>query len=290
MILPASSRARISHAASCVALCYAALLASSVLACLPTVTLLDELGVGRLPGGERALFEPGALLLLEVVRLGWARFARSLASSALVMVLTTLLTLPVTAAVMVRLERPEKTAWRPWLAGAVRSLPTFLMLGGITLLCRAGVLVLIGLSAARYHDVVLVAFGDKPADLALVAAAVVTMLLLGVLGALQDLARAVAVTHSADSYSALQHGLQMAWRRPLRWALPWSAATAFTLAAMLVPAGAVAVFDVSRPGAWTPVAQLLVCQTATVLALTSRIWWFDRALRLARTYARAPIA
>jgi hypothetical protein len=281
-----SSGTRVSSYASCLALGYAALLASSMLVCFPTVAALSELGVGSLPTGDRALFEPGALLLFEVVRVGQARLTSSLGSSALSAVLAALLTLPVAAAVMVRLAHPAPMAWRLWLARAVSPVPTFLMLGGVTMLCRAGVLVLLGFSAARYHDVVFVAFGREPAELALVAAALVVLLVMAVLGALQDLARAVAVAHHAGGFSALRHGLLLARRRALRWLLPWSVAVAATLAAVLMVATAAAVFDLSRPGAWRPAAQFLVCQTAVVMALATRIWWFDRALRLARELSR----
>ena len=290
MTLTASFRTRISSYASCLALGYAALLASSMLVCLPTLAALSDVGVGRLPAGDRALFEPGALLLLEVVRVGRTRLIGGLESSALSAVFASLLTLPVAAALMVRLERPERRAWGPWLAGAVHPLPSFLMLGGVTTLCRAGVLVLLGFSAVRYHDVVLLAFGRKPADLTLLAAALVAMLLLALLGALQDLARAVVVTQRVDGYSALQRGLLLARRHTPRWLLPWSAAAGGTLAAVLIVAMAGAVFDLGRSDAGIAAARFLVCQTAVVIALASRIWWFDRALRLARVYARAPIA
>jgi hypothetical protein len=276
--------------ACCLALSYIALLVSSILVCLPTLAVLRDLGIGRLPGGDRTLFEPGALLLLEAVRIGRTQLAGSLESSALSAVLASLCTLPVVAAVMVRLAGPERTAWRLWLGGAVRPLPAFLMLGGVTMLCRAGVSILLGFSAVRYHDVMLAAFGAKPADLTLIATVLVGMLLLATLGALQDLARAVAVTHRVDGYSALQQGLLLARQRTLRWILPWSVAAAGTLAAMLIVAAAAAVFDLSSAGAGTPAVWFLVCQAAVVVALASRIWWFDRALRLARVYARAPIA
>ncbi|MBN1610245.1 MAG: hypothetical protein JW940_26695 [Polyangiaceae bacterium] len=281
---------RISSYASCVALGYAALLASSVLLCIPTLAVLSELGVGRLPTGDRSLFEPGALLLFEVVRIGRARLTSSLESSALSAALTSLLALPVAAAVMVRLERPGRTAWRLWLACAVRPLSTFLLIGGVTMLCRACVLVLLGFSAAHYRDVVFIAFGAKPADLTLLALALVAMVLMALLGVLQDLARAAAVTHQADGYSALGCALLLARRHVLRWLVPWSIAAAGTLAALLVVATATALFDLSRAGVWRPAAHFLVCQTAIVLAFASRIWWLDRALRLVRVYARAPMA
>jgi hypothetical protein len=273
---------RVSSYAPCLGLSYVALVGSSTLVAFPILAALARIGVGRLPEGDRALFEPGALMLLEIVRLGRPWLARAFEASAILAVASSLTTLPITAAVMVRLMHEKPPQWRVWLGRTLGRVPTFLLLGGVTMLARATVLVVLAVSAARYHDMLRVTSGSRAADLPLLAGTLLATLIVALLGAFQDLTRAVAVARQADGYGALTGGLSIVRHRPLRWLLPWLAAAGGTLAAALVTAWSAAAFDLSRDGAWRASTDFLLTQVAVAMALTTRVWWFDRALQLAR--------
>lgn len=283
MTLRTPSETAIATYASCVALGYTALLAAGAVVTQPTLTALSELGTGALPDGDRVLFEPGALLLLEVLRMGRARLASVLGSTAVLVVVTTLTLVPVSAALMVRLQHRRALPWRAWLAHTLSRVPTFLVLGGVTMLARASILVLLVFSATHYHDILLLAVSPRAADLTLLGGGLLVGLAMGVLGGCQDLARAVAITQAAFGWDALRGGLSLARRYPLRCVAPWLIANSVTLGATLVVAWSAAAFDLSGPGACRPLADFLLSQAAIAVALLARIWWFDRALRLART-------
>lgn len=277
---PAGLRAR---AHPWLILCVAALRAGAGL-CLawPLASLLASSGIGARSEGDRALFEAGGYLLLEVARVqGPALMAAahgllpllgvSLASSTLC-----------NALLLVGLNQSERWGWSELARRALERTPQLL---AITAGAGLAQVVLVAIGSA------LVAALPEPLAKPVLATLVQggawlgVALLIGAVGGTADVAKASLVRHEARLSEALAHAAQVARRRPLLsgwgfvpYSLPFLLGVA--LAARLTEA-----LDVSKTGWWRVLLVFVLHQMVIVLAVAMRAAWYARTLRLTATLA-----
>jgi hypothetical protein len=263
--------------------CVAALRAGAGL-CLawPLASLLASSGVGARSEGDRALFEAGGYLLLEVARVqGPALMATAQGLLPLLgvsLVLTTLCN----ALLLVGLNQSERLRWSELLRRALERTPQLLAITAGAGLAQV-VLVVIGsaLVAALPEPLA------KPVAATLLqgGAWLVVALSMGAVGGTSDVAKASLVRNDVRLTEALAHAAQITLRRPLLsawgfvpYSLPFLLGVA--LAARLTEA-----VDVSKTGWWRVLAVFVVHQLVIVLAVAMRAAWYARTLRLTATLA-----
>jgi len=250
----------------------------------PLSSLVAGSGVGQRSQGDRALFEGGGYLLLELLRVQ----GNALLAAARGLVPLLLLALAVTCAcnvaLLVALDSRERLTSLDWLGRAWARLPAQLVLVAGAALAQF-VLLLLGSAA----------LGGIPESLAKpvlttaaqAAAILVIALLLGAVGGFADVAKAALVRHEAR----LNEGLARAWvcarHRPFRAFFGWLPYSALFLLTALLAAKLSEALDVSRPGAWRIAAVFVAHQLVIVVSIACRAAWFSRCLRLAATTHQA---
>jgi hypothetical protein len=248
----------------------------------PLGSLIAGSGVGLRAEGDRALFESGGYLLLEVVRLRGSELLAVGRGLLPVLAVGLLLTAACNAALLVALNLNGRLERAAWLSRAFARLPALLIVGAGTALGQL-VLIVVGVIAA---DAIPESLARPLATSAAVAAVwLAVALTAGALGGLADVAKASLVRHDAR----LVDGLARAWlclrQRPIRATFGWFPyALGFALAVFLA-AELCQLLDISRPGAWRVVAVFGVHQLVILTSVAARAGWFARALRLAATEA-----
>jgi hypothetical protein len=270
-----------------VSLYFATHAAAALLLSLPTATLVASTGLGRFPDGDRALFQPGGMVLAEVARVLVPAAPEHLASSLVSGTLLGILLLVPHAALLVSLSRAEREPQAVVWGRAIGHLPTLISLSGLALLAQASVLFGMATLGGMIRSS---ASGSttRGADLAYVGALVFGVLLVLALGLVRDLGRAAAVRDSLGSKEALRRGLSMFARAPGRSLMGWAAPAAVGLALVAFGAALTATLDVSRPGAWRVWLVAILHQTIAYALAWCRAFWLSTSLAIVKN--RAPIA
>lgn len=257
------------------------LLAGACLA-MPLASLLGASGIGERVEGDRALFESGGYLLLEVLRLQASALSATLRGLLPVFLLGLTLTVASNAALLVALNTRGRLVLRSWLGSALERVPPLLLLGAATTLAQGLVLGLGGLLADAITD-----SPTRPlaVSAAWVGAWAVAALLAGALGGFADVVKASLVRHESPLLGAISHAFSCTRRSPLRALLGWLPYGALLLVAVLAASKLTELCDVSRPGVWRVAAVFTTHQLIVVLSVALRAAWFARALRLAASAA-----
>jgi hypothetical protein len=234
-------------------------------------------GVGLRGEGDRALFEGGGYLLLELLRLHGNALGAAARGALPLLALGLVLGSAANVALLLALNTREHLPAGAWLSRAIGLLPGQLALASGAALLKLAVL-LLGATALSAPPEWLA----RPVDttLARLAAFVPFALLCAAVGGFEDVAKATLVRHPAS----LPDGLARAWERvrtrPLAGHFGWVPyATLF----VLVGLGAgeiVGALDVSRAGAWRVAAVFAVHQLVIVVGIACRAAWFAQAWRL----------
>jgi hypothetical protein len=255
-----------------VALLYAYRAVSGIVLALPAVVALGA-PAASFPRGQAELFDPGAVMLIEALRLGRRALLPVGASAATLAVLVLVGSILLLGALLAGLGR------------AGRLTPSFL---GGRAFAHAGTLALISGAAALFAVAaggVVAAIGgkvvralhlDPPADDlagAVLAAVVLGLVLLTFV--VRDLASAAAVRGEHGFYGATSRAIRAARRAPGRTVLDWGWRAALgtgvlLLAACLSPRGA---------SASATAAGVALHQGALFLASLARVSWLAAALR-----------
>ncbi len=251
---------------------------AAALLALPVAAALGGTGVTELPGGDRALFEPGGLMLLETVR-ALLPYSGGLVKSSLLsaFALAALLVVP-HAMLLVALSREQPRRASDVVAEAVRRLPALYSLSALGFLLRC-LLFALGVTLAGFARQALAGGDPRTEDLTFVAVAALGVLGWIAGGALADLARAAAVDAELAARDAALAALDVLRARPLRVAACYALYSASALALVAVTGALVERLDVSRAEAARFVAVAVLHQLAA-LALA-----FLRARVLAETLA-----
>jgi len=246
----------------------------------PLSALIAQSGVGLRPGGDRALFESGGYLLLEVVRLRGAELEAVARGLVPLLALGLLLTAACNAALLVGLNEQGRLAPRELLSRASARLPRLVVLGGGTalgqlLLIIAGAIAVSALPSSLAQPVT-----TSCAELALW---LVVALAASALGGLSDIAKASLVRHDSRLADGLARAFKCLRHLPFRATFGWLPYAAAFGALALLSAKLTELVDVSRPGAWRVAAVFALHQLVVLTSVTARAAWYARALRLVAT-------
>ena len=251
---------------------------ASALLALPVSGAVYGTGIGRLPNGDRALFEPGGSMLLETLRALLPQ-AGSLVTNALLtsFALAALLVVP-HAILLTALARAERRAVSAIAADAVARLPALYSLSALGFLAKCLLFSLCFMLAGFARDSVA---GSNPRAQDLLFVAVAALGALGWIagGALTDLARASCVDGGQRVRDAARAAFDVMRARPLRVAACYALYTSSALALVVAAGALVSELDVSHPET-VRFAAVAVLHQLVALALA-----FLRAAVLAETLA-----
>ncbi len=244
----------------------------------PVASLVSASGIGERLEGDRALFEGGGYLLLELLRVQAAGLAAAIRGVFPLFLLGLTLTVSCNAALLVALNERQRLSVRTWLASSIECVPPLLVLGAATALAQGAVLIVGGVAADTLPSSPTFPVRASFAQLAIwVFAALVA----GVLGGFADIVKASLVRHQATLRDALSQALACVVRTPVRTLLGWLPYAALFLLAVLAASQLTALCDVSRPGAWRVAVVFGVHQLVVLTSMALRAGWYARALRMA---------
>jgi hypothetical protein len=245
---------------------------------VPLSSMIGQGGVGQLPQGDRALFEGGGYLLLELLRVQGAELAAVARGLLPVFGLGLLLTLACNAALLVALNVRGRLELGAWLGRSLPRVPAFVLLacavGLVQLVLWISGVLAVGALPAPQHLPRLTTAGQL-ACLLLVA------LLAGAAGGFGDVAKAALVRYETTLTSGVSHAFRCWRRRPFATSFGWLPFSGVFGLAALAAAHLTERLDVSRAGDWRLLAVFGVHQLVIALSVLLRAAWFARALRLA---------
>ncbi len=262
-----------------VGLDFLARFAAAIVLALPVTAALAGTGVGQFPEGDRLLFEPGGLYLLEAARelrpFAWSLGTASLFGFGLLFVV---LLVP-HGALLASLSANGSQSRSAIFARALERLPALFALSSLGLLAQIAVLAF----AASTGASVRAALADRPGatpelvGLAILGVGLVAAVLIGMA---RDLSRAAAVTFGIAGPAALRIGLG-ALGRGARAALPAWLGPAL-VSALLVGAAALVTgaLDVSRPGTLRVVTVFVVHGVVGYALAWCRAFWLSSSIDL----------
>jgi hypothetical protein len=256
----------------------------SLLVACPLLFAITGTGVVNGPENDAPLFQRGALLSLELVRIGAPELGAALKSCLVLCAFCATLGLVPLAAALDLLETQEVDSFARRFAHGVRVFPGFLALSAITLLAQSALVLacslLAGALGAGLH-------GQDERLLSLAPSALFGVGLLGCawLGALLDVARGALIQHDLKSRAALLHALLILREDPLAvlfGSYPSSAGAVFS---GLSAAWLLTRIDLSGPATRAIVLAFAVHQLAIIISIALRVRWLSTALALS---VRAP--
>lgn len=242
----------------------------------PLASLFAESGVAQRAEGDRALFEGGGYLLVELLRLHGPALAAALRGLLPLLTLAWLLTALGNAALLVALSARDRLGPLSWLSPALSRLPALCVLGVGTALAQ-GLLLLLGALLADGVPEPLTS--PRQVTLLQVSLWLAAWLAASALGGFADVVKAALVRHDSPLVVALARAWQAARSRPFFGFFGWTPYAVPLALAALGSAWATGVLDVSQPGAWRVAAVLVLHQSVVLIAVACRAAWYARALR-----------
>lgn len=257
-------------------------LASGATLALPLAAVIESSGIGARAEGDRALFQDGGYLLLELLRLQSAELGA--VAGGLWPLLLLLLSLQVlcNAVLLVSLNSAGRLELFALLSRALRHVPAFMLLGAFVLLTQGAVL-LFGMLVSESVPESMTSAVQSDAGKAFVL--LLALLGAGAVGGAGDVTKATLVRHGAPLMSSLGAALRCARRRPLPSLLGWLPFAALGLAAIAGAAWLTGVVDVSQPGAVRWIGVFALHQIVILSLVALRAAWYARALRLSAAHA-----
>jgi hypothetical protein len=245
---------------------------------LPLQSLVAASGVGLRVEGDRALFEGGAYLLLEVLRLKGPELVALAYGLFPLFALALLLGVAGNAALLVALNLGGRLRLDAWLTRALRRMPGLWVLSVGTGLGQLVLFLLGGALAGAVPESMSKPLATSAGQVAVWLACAGSA---GALGGFSDVAKACFVRHEGGIVSALRQAGSCLSRRPLPTCFGWLHYALVLGLGLLAAAKVTEMLDVSKPGSLRVVAVLAVHQLVVLSAVALRASWFSRALRLA---------
>jgi hypothetical protein len=263
-----------------IALLWAARLLASLLVAWPIAGAFRALGAGRGAERDAVLFEPGALFLLEALRLGDRALLAALQSAAFSWAVFALLLLVPIAALLVALAHEGRLELGAWLGRALHHVPRFLLLAGVTLLGQALVIAGFALAHGGVQRLWLGRVSERSADLFSIAWFGVAAAAVLLLSLLQDLARAASVTREERASDSLVHAIATFRERPGRVTGSWLAVALASSVVVALAAWSVDAAHIERAETWRIVTVTAIHQFAALALAALRGAWLAFSLRV----------
>lgn len=244
----------------------------------PLILAIQASGMANGPEGDAVLFQPGSLLLLELLRVGMVELGSGLKLSLLLGALSALAELvPLAVALEMLWLRGSPLASR--LARAFGLFPKFVGLGAVALLAQAALLLGTSLLALGLKALL------QGKDERLLSALPVALFGLGLLacaavGSVLDIARAALVRRDRPARVALLWALTRLRQRPVDVLLGAYTSGAAGALATLSAAWFLTRIDLSGPSPRSLALGFGVHQFALLFAIGFRLRWLGTALEL----------
>jgi hypothetical protein len=251
----------------------------------PLASIVADSGVGLGPEGDRVLFEGGAYLLLDVLRLKGADLLAAARGLGLLFALGLVLTAASSGALLLVLNLRGRLRLRDWLPRLFERLPALLALGAGTCVAQG---VVLGIAAAVLDSIPAPMARPVATSLLELGVCLLAAALAGAFGGLSDVAKAALVRHQASLGQAVRQAVDCLRRHPARACFGWLPFSLAFAAAVALCAVLTAQLDVSRAGAWRVAGVFALHQLVVVSSIALRAAWLARALRLSAT--SAPLA
>lgn len=260
-----------------VALVYVYRLVASLLLAAPIVAVGSSAVSGQ-PRGDAVLWDPGALMLLEVMRIG-GRSAPALGLPSLItLILVVVFGLVMFAALVAGLGRRGPLPAGYLAARAFAKVGTLAILWGVGQVAEVVIGGLVFLLGAKIIQAL--NLDPRTTDTAQISLAAVALLAAGAAGVIRDLAMVTTVNDDARFYTACQRALHAVRRAPLRVALAYAARGVPTAAAIILGA-----WYVGRRGDAGAALPFLIHQAVIAIAVFLHASWLASAMRLVERYA-----
>jgi hypothetical protein len=249
----------------------------------PLVLAIRASSMSSGPDGDAVLFQPGSLLLLELLRLAAAPLSSALQLSLLLAGLSAILELVPLALALDLLWLPGRPLFER-LTRALRVFPRFLALSAIALLAQAGLLLAASLLGALFKPV-LSSADERLQSVLPIALLGLGLFLSGCFGGVLDIARATLVRRGlreCRARAALAQALLCLKKRPFGVLSGMYPSVAGGALAFLTAAWLLARQD---PAATSNAAITLAFgahQLAVLFAIAWRVRWLGLALELSR--------
>jgi hypothetical protein len=163
---------------------------------------------------------------------------------------------------------------------ALEQLAPFTLLAGLTLLAQAAVAVLGIILVSVLRASIYASMDVRSADLWLLGAVGLVLLVVLWVGLVEDLARAALVRHQRGLGSALSRALHTARQRPLAALSAWLVPAIWSIAVVAVGALAVGRLHVEHGGSWRVLGALALHQLVALALVGLKAQWLAAALRL----------
>jgi hypothetical protein len=250
---------------------------------LPLSSQISASGIGSRAEGDRALFEGGGYLLLELLRLRGGELVATARGLMPLILLGLVLTCACNVALLIALTVRERLTSREWLALTWARLPTQL---GVVAGAALTQLLLVFAGSIALGAVPEPLAKPVATTLAQIAVLVLVALLAGAVGGFADVTKASLVRHEAPLGRSLMRAWSCVRSRPFSACFGWVPYAALLVVAALGVAKLTHLVDVSRPGAWRLAAVFVVHQLVVLVSVACRTAWSAKALRLVATEAR----
>jgi hypothetical protein len=246
----------------------------------PIVDVLCGAGIDRFPKGDALLFRPGGGYLLETLSVSLGPLMAELRHGVWMAVLLGYLSLVPLAGLMVALAHRGRLSPNEFFARGLRLLPHFTYLGGLTLLAQAAV-AFAGLLLAMFLRTVLPAtLSVRGTDLCLLGSLALVLLLLLLLGVIEDLARAACVRFEDRARVALKDAFRTLVHRPHAVLLGFGVPAVWSVAVVFLTMLVVSRIPVEGGGTLSLIAVFVVHQAVIGALVLLRSSWLARALAL----------
>lgn len=250
--------------------------AAGAVTALPLVFGVAASGAERLES-DRALFAPGALLLVELLRTGAPTLLASAGSTLVVVPFGLALTLPATALLFVTANTPEARLGQA-LPRALRVLPAFVAFGLLEL--ALGVVAVVIGALVAVVVLALSPLGALAEDLLALSCLAAGLVLAAAAGMALDLARAAAVPSAVPLRRALRSASATLRRALAPAAGGYALATGASALLVAVGARGAELLEVERDGAARWVAVVALHQGVLALLAVIQGLWVLRATAL----------
>jgi hypothetical protein len=238
----------------------------------PAISAVTALGTGSLETGDRALFAPSGLVLVELLRRGQVVFTASAAPVAMLFGVA-LLVSALSTALLFSVFSPGEPDLRRALRSALANAPRFALIGCVELVA-GGLLVLAGRA-------IWPALRESSASSALIPlAAAFAVGLLALSSIVGDLLRAEITAAERTLRDGLERAIEALRGAPLTLAGGYVLATGLGALGVALAARGVELVRVELEGAWRVVLAFLFHQAALLLLTLIQSRWAGRLGRI----------
>ena len=275
---PANWPTELSTAAAASVLLWISRTLLSLLVAYPILLAIQATGMVNGPQGDAVLFQPGSLLLLELLRVGGAALGAGLKLSLLLAALASVAGL-VPLAFALDLLFAQGSRFSERVGRALGLFPKFLGLGAIGLLAQTALLLASSLLGAALKAL-LQNKDERLVNVLPLVALGLGLLLCGCFGSVIDVARAALVQEELSAREALSRALSCLRTQPYRLLLGAYPSMAGTALAYASAVWVITRLDLSGPSNAAIALAFATHQLAVLFAIGWRVRWLRTALEL----------